>query len=345
MPVPVEPARHALRVMESFGPPHPRTNPYLRLLVDSLPGGADPGSTEVLYFSWAGALRGDYDVFHVHWPEVLVRGTGPLRSVVRGMLFGLLLVRLRFSRRALVRTLHNEEPHERPNALQRWLLALCDRWTTLWIVMSDAVGPVRHAPEVVIPHGHYRPWFEDVPLHPAEPGRLLHFGKVRPYKGVEQLLDAFEDLDDPALSLHVAGEVSDDSLRRRLTAAAASDPRIRIVDRHLSDGELAEQIHRSELVVLPFTSVTNSGSTLLALSLDRPVLTPRQPMAVSLAEEVGGDWVRLFDAPLRADDVRAALTSIRTRPAASRPDLSVRDWPAIGAAHASAFSRARELAR
>ena len=52
---------------------------------------------EVQYFSWRTALLGRYDVFHVHWPEVLVRGRTRWRAMARSLLFVLVLARLRLT--------------------------------------------------------------------------------------------------------------------------------------------------------------------------------------------------------------------------------------------------------
>ena len=45
--------RSPLVVLESFGPPHGRNNPYFLLLFDSF-----PASVDARYFSWRFALTG-----------------------------------------------------------------------------------------------------------------------------------------------------------------------------------------------------------------------------------------------------------------------------------------------
>ena len=57
------------------------------------------------------AARADrgYDVFHAHWPEILVNGHRPLKTAVRQVLFLVMLIRLRLRGTAIVRTLHNLE--------------------------------------------------------------------------------------------------------------------------------------------------------------------------------------------------------------------------------------------
>jgi beta-1,4-mannosyltransferase len=129
-----------------------------------------------------------------------------------------------------------------------------------------------------------------------------------------------------------------------IAAAAAADPRIVATDAYASDADLAEEIHDSELVVLPFRQITNSGSVLLALSLDRPVLVPHRPLTEALAQEVGTGWVHLYDGELCAEEIEGALATVRGRTTTSRPDLSRRDWSPIGSAHAVAYRQAVGIA-
>ncbi|MEZ5238719.1 MAG: glycosyltransferase [Microthrixaceae bacterium] len=328
-------------VLESFGEPHGQTNPYSIQLFDSF-----PEEVEALHFSWRLALLGSYEVFHLHWPEVKVRGTSSVRALLRGSAFLVLLLRIRVGRKALVRTLHDSAPHERPNALQRWVIGLSERWTTLWIVLNSHTRPPTDAPSVFAPIGHYRDRLEDDVRPDPVPGRIVHFGLIRPYKGVEALVDAFGSLEDQTLRLRIVGTIQDDALRSSILSAADTDARISVEDRYLPERELVGEVCTAELVVLPFARITNSSSLLFALSLGRPVLAPAAPSIVEVASEVGADWVLTYEGPLRPEVISDALERVR-RSAARRgsPDLSSRDWPAIGRIHADAFRRARDIAR
>lgn len=317
--------------MESFPAPHSQTNPYSVQLFRSFPPEVDAS-----YFSWIGAIRGDYDVFHLHWPEVFVRSVSGPKSLIRGALFLLILIRIRIGKKALVRTLHDQVPHEPPNFLQKWLIELSERWTTLWIVLSSA----SEAPEGALSRrstiGHFENWFEPIEIAPV-PGRLLHFGLVRRYKGVDTLVRAFQELDDPALSLRIVGTVQDEDLERTITEACAADSRITADCNYVSDEVLRSEVLSSSLVVLPFSRITNSSSLVLALSLQRPVLAPSAPSILEIAEEVGPGWVYLYDDTLAPADIETALRQVRDCPPSQPPDLSLRDWTRIGHDHAEAF--------
>jgi beta-1,4-mannosyltransferase len=327
-------------VMESFVAIRETTNPYQTQLIESL-----SGHVTIRMFSWRAALFGGLDVLHVHWPEVLIRDRNLARTSARRVLFVLLLLRLRLGRRAIVRTLHNVAPHEPGPPVERWLLRLCDRWTTLWIALNEFTPRPTPAAAVVIAHGHYRDWFAGYSRPTAEPGRLLYLGRIRRYKGVEELVAAHGAVDDPGLHLRIVGSPDDARVAATVGQVVHVDNRVTAILRHVTDAEIAAELGRAELVVLPYQQMHNSGVALLALSFARPVLVPRNEVTDALAREVGTEWVIQYDGAFTADQLRAARKELQKNPPGRAPDLSRRNWDHIGRAHAEAFARAATLAR
>ena len=324
-----------LVVLQSFRALAPTSNPYLSQLVAAL-----PSAIRTRTFDWTFALTGAYDVFHVQWPELLVRGRDRRRTVARRALFALLLLVLRARRVAVVRTAHNLAPHDAGGRIERLLLQRLDRMTTVWVTLTDSTPLPAVDRRRTIPHGHYRDWFAGQQRPASVPGRLLFFGLVRRYKGVESLVQAFTAVPDPELTLHIVGKPDPAALGNQIAAAAASDLRISAHLAYLPDEQLAREIGESELVVLPYTEIHNSGSVLLALSLDRPVLVPEAPTTRALQQEAGPEWVQLFRPPLSPEAVVDAVARLRTQSHAGRPDLSARDWPALGEQFATVYREA-----
>lgn len=312
------------------------TNPYLVLLVRSL-----PDEVESLFFSWRTAVLGRYDVLHVHWPEHLL-GAGGARGLARRAAFAAVLVRVRLTRRGVVRTLHNIRPHEGRGGIDAILLRGFDAVTTGTVVLQPSPVPPPGRFVVQIPHGHYRPWFAGLPSATRVEGRLLFFGQIRGYKGVPELLEAFAAVGAGA-SLVVCGQPQDGALARDLTDRAARDPRVSLRLGHVADADLSVEVGRAQLVVLPYKEMHNSGAVLLALSLDRPVLVPRSGHSRALAQEVGAGWVLEYDGPLTAEVLRSALAQARSAVRSERPDLDGREWGGIGDAHAEVYRRAHSL--
>jgi beta-1,4-mannosyltransferase len=331
-----------MRVLQSFTEGRSTTNPYLVQLVMAL-----RPRTVVFGFSWRRVLLGRYDILHLHWPERLCRGTTPARSLARRMLLRAVLLRLRLGRIAVVRTLHNESPHEEVADAEAVLLRRLDALTAVWIALNPATTRPPSArpgsPIVMIPHGDYRAWFERMPRPAPTPGRLVFAGLIRPYKGVEALIDAFTALPDDSLTLRIIGEPASPDLADAIRESSDLDERISHEFRYLADAELAEEIGRAELVVLPYRKMHNSGAALLALSLERPVLVPANEVTEWLAREVGRGWVETFAGPLSPDVLAGAISRVRETARSDRPDLSERSWPAIAERHREAYDAAARL--
>ena len=130
-------------------------------------------------------------------------------------------------------------------------------------------------------------------------GRITYFGTVRRYKGVESLVQAFRGIGRPSLSLHISGRLSSPDLEVGIRSLAGDDRRISMSFSFLSDEALVQEVGEAELVVLPYPKMHNSGATLAALSLGRPVLVPANAVNQRLGEEVGPGWVHLYDGDLR----------------------------------------------
>jgi beta-1,4-mannosyltransferase len=329
-----------MRVLQTFGEPRPTTNPYLVMLRDALV--AEP-SVEHVPFSWREALVGRYDVLHVHWPDALLAGRHWWTRVGKRAALAALAVRARAGRIGVVRTVHNLVPAPGP-AVDRVLARSLDRSTDVRIRLSAQTPESPGIPSVLIPHGHYRSWFGRMPRSAVVPGQLGYVGLIKPYKGVERLVAAFAAAsaaapppDAPALTLRIAGAPADDAIAHDLREAAARLVGLDVTLRYVDDPEFVDLVTSSELVVLPYRDLHNSGAALAALSLDRPVLVPDNDVTRALAAEVGPRWVHRFSGELTADGLLEALRTARGEPASNAPDLHARDWDGAGAAHADAY--------
>ena len=328
-------ADRPIRVLQSFRGNRETTNPYLIQLVESM-----PGDVITRYFTWRSALFGSIDVIHVHWPELMLRGSTGVKTLARQILMALLILRIRTTRTVLVRTLHNVEAHEVGGVVERALQALVERSTSTSIRLSAATPAPAWGTVVTILHGHYRRWFEAYEVPPALPGRLLTFGLIRPYKGIDLLLTAFSSIDDPAISLEIIGRPTTSEIELAVEALAARDSRVHTILQFIDDKQLAEQVGQAALVVLPYRFMHNSGAAVLALSLARPVLVPDTLTMRELSHEVGEGWVTTFAAPLTTGSLQSALREVAIADRARVPDLTAREWPAIGIAHRDTYKSA-----
>lgn len=323
-----------IRILESYGEPRPTTNPYIAQLTNALR--REPGC-QLLTFSFKRGIFGSYDVFHVHWPEVIYSGSTGMKGAARELLFAMILGRIQLQGTAVVRTRHNIQPHAGSTRRQRWLESWVNRLTTATIRLNDTTECPPGKQVATIPHGHYQEWFADYPVQPEILGRIGYFGLIKQYKGVESLLAAFMETTMPGLSLSITGKPASTGVGEHLRSMAGADSRVDFDFRYLSDGELVGAVTAAELIVLPYQFMHNSGAALAALSLNRPVLVPDTVVNRRLSAEVGHGWVHLFAGTVDASVIETAVHSYRSSPPLAAPDLSGRTWRTTGRDHLRFF--------
>ena len=307
-------------VLFSTGPLKETDNPYLHSLVSGLQGQVD-----VRFLSPWTALSVRPDVLHVHWPHQLAHGASRLRSLAKLLTSAVLLVRVALRRVPVVLTVHNLVPHEPGGRGEDLLIRALDRLVSLRIYLNESTENDTSR-GVVILHGSYRHWLRHavaVTEESPRTGGAVLFGLLRPYKGIESLIEAAAGSGVPLL---VAGKPVDDAYAARLRGLVDREDDVRLADRHHSDDELVRLIRERDLVVLPYEHMYNSGALLYALSVGRPVLAPRSPANVALQAEVGADWLLLYDGPLTGDVLRDGLIAVGRDAEAEIPPLGRREW-------------------
>ncbi|MBA3406436.1 MAG: glycosyltransferase, partial [Gemmatimonadaceae bacterium] len=133
-----------------------------------------------------------------------------------------------------------------------------------------------------IPHGpyeHYRaPATEEPPLRMAPPDalNLLYFGVIRPYKGLEDLVAAFDAIPEPEIEgywLTVVGETWEGWTlpAERITTSRYSN-RISFVNRYVHDRELDGFLRGADSIVLPYRRSSISGPLHVAMAYGLPIV-------------------------------------------------------------------------
>jgi glycosyltransferase involved in cell wall biosynthesis len=160
-------------------------------------------------------------------------------------------------------------------------------------------------------------------------------GEVRPYKGVDVLLERLRN-SDLDVDLIVAGRPMDSAIEEALRATAGDDDRIHLDLRYIPDDAVAALMCAADWAVLPYRRITTSGSLLLALGFGIPVIAPAHPaimeVAATKALETFADDDDLIPAirrAIRRDRAVAANAAIES--------TATLDWSEIGAATARFF--------
>jgi hypothetical protein len=86
----------------------------------------------------------------------------------------------------------------------------------------------------------------------------------------------------------------------------------------------------------------HSGSALLALSFDRPVLVPDRGAMTELQQRVGADWMRTYASDLTPSILAEGVEWARTTDRADRPPLGDLEWPRLARQTVALYRRVLE---
>jgi glycosyltransferase involved in cell wall biosynthesis len=282
-----------------------RANPYGGLLARAMGGiGIEmvAGYAREFNEEWVQANHGNVDVLHLNWLHLMYDAPDLMSRVARAATFINSLTLAQRLGYKIIWTVHNLYPHESQSQELDHLvrLAVANLATAVIVHCEHARCLVeqhfhRVASVFVIPHGHF------IDVYPNALGRsaarqqlgiaeenfvYLFFGNVRPYKGLENLLQAFKALRGAHLTLLLAAKVYNDYGDRFVEQARQTDPRILVCpSRFFANEEFQLYFNAADVSVLPFLDVLTSGSTITALGFGLPVIVPPAGCLPELVDE------------------------------------------------------------
>jgi len=155
--------------------------------------------------------------------------------------------------------------------------------------------------------------------------KLLFFGLIRPYKGLDRFLRAFNNLAPADLgdaTLTVVGETWEKYVEpAQLIARSPHRERISFVNRYVTDDEVPQIYADADVLVLPYLRLSSSGPLSIAMSIGMPVLVSDIPeMRAALGDYEGAVYCT-FDS---ADALATALAQVEQL--VGQRFVSTRSW-------------------
>lgn len=313
-------------------------NPYNALLYNEV---RQAGAT-VVEFGPRSLIGPSPDVLHIHWPEWLFSAPGAARAKSQAAAFRAVIRMLRNRGTRVVWTAHNLQAHavhqpEPERQMWQWFTANIDGWISLSrsavAQFTDRYPMLSRVPHVVIPHGHYRGVYpnsgtrslaRDV-LGIPKRARVIGFvGRIQPYKQIPQLARTFSQLAGSDLRLLIAGKARDGE---HTAIREVEDDRILFRHGFVPNARMQQYHQAVDLMVLPYSELQNSGSAILALSFDVPILVPDLGAMAELRDLVGAGWVQTYEGDLTPD---VLATALEDTPSSSRAEISGLDWTHLG---------------
>jgi beta-1,4-mannosyltransferase len=307
-------------------------------------------------FTLSRALFGNFDIFHLHWPEYYL-SMPPWKAVIGswGLLFCVAWLRFRGTR--VVWTAHNLHSHNlRYPRVERWFWRVLTPMFHGFVALSAISArqariefpALRSTNAAVIPHGDYRGTYPATITRSEARRRLglsktekvvLFFGGISPYKNVPHLIATFQLANLPDATLLVAGRPATPSDERKVLESVRQGSRIQLHLKRVPPEEVQMFFAAADLVALPFLEIMNSGSAMLALSFDRPALVPDRGSLPELQGQVGPEWIRTFLGDLSPGELRSGIDWSRKERQSEKPNLANFAWPSIARNTLSLYER------
>lgn len=302
-----------------FLPKWDEANPYQRLLssnirenscevfLDNYDSGYFPISTVARKYKKEKGVN----VVHLHWiSDIAMRicwAKNPIVFYLKYSLFCLDLMLCKLMGLKIVWTIHNKLSHDsefpqKELLLRKTLSKFADKLILHSQEAADVVQPLYQTKFndklAVIRHGNYdgcypKPSDTRAALrakHNIEPTQkvYLNFGSIKPYKGVEMLIDAANQLKDNSdIKFIIAGEPNTKQYQATLKRSIKS-AQIHTDFNFLSDQDMVDYITLADAILLPFANTLTSGSAILAMTFGKALILPETGKVFGCVNDQGG---------------------------------------------------------
>ncbi|MHB9099789.1 MAG: glycosyltransferase, partial [Syntrophales bacterium] len=267
------------------------------------------------FFTLPWIFRQEKMLIHLHWPGSYYGSKFWPKFMVRALWFFTKVCIAKLKGYKFIWTVHNLYPHDAEEVyfvyIHRTIHHLCRlllaHLSDGLIVHSDyarkVVCKLFHVLEdktKVIPHGSLVGWYPFRGTDKSAARKILRitqesfvylfFGRIEGYKGVEDLMIAFQKIGRASDCLILAGRASD-SLKADLLSRKSPNM---ILDLGFVDDEKLElYIKAADVVVLPYKKMLTSGAAITALSFGKVVISPN---ISSFPETLEGTQSIMYDA-------------------------------------------------
>lgn len=337
-------------------------NPYLDQLAGGLSkrghsvhiGSGRPYETFKYIFK-----QGVPDVIHIHWLSSFLISDNIFVTLIKSLITAIGLTIAKIGGIRIVWTAHNLFEHERRHPYFEKIA----KSLLIKFVIDEVIVHGKTAKEELVrdfflmsgsneciyqvPHGSYSEYYpHDLSRESArellgfEDERVyLYFGLIRRYKGVEQLAEVFTNIDGEENRLLIVGQPASGELREQIKKSSENDERIQTIFKFIDDDQIQKYMHAADVVVLPFRSITTSGSVILAMSFGKAVIAPNSGCIPDILPPSG----RILYKPNKDEALKEALEEAKSLDLESmgrvnKEAVKKLDWDSIAAKTEAIYS-------
>lgn len=302
--------------------PTAHANPYQEMMYRAADGWLETSfQTKMKRLQPTALVPNGAKLIHLHWEEGLFWSSAT-KTVLEKRLnrFQRTIEKHKARGGRILWTLHNDVPHmdgERAELAQRARSFVVDQADAIHVHSEAgrdfAIQQLKAPDEKVFKVEHpsyadvYEKFSETVTHKKVGSARFLFFGRIEPYKGVGDLIEAFHDprLLSATEVLTVAGKATPEHLEVLRAQAANLQDRLFLRPGHVADADVPQLFKSADFIVLPYSHGLTSGVAALAMTFGVPIVGRDLPeMREAVPEEnhplLYGDPSELKDHLLRA---------------------------------------------
>jgi glycosyltransferase involved in cell wall biosynthesis len=140
---------------------------------------------------------------------------------------------------------------------------------------------------------------------------FLQFGRIRPYKGIENLIQSFNSLEDTDnTKLLIVGKPINEKFKNFLIQTSRGNKKIIFKFEFIQDDEIQIYMNAADIAVIQYREILTSGQCLLAISFGKPIIAPRLGCINDILDEKGSI---LYDINDKTGLIKALKTGIKKR--------------------------------
>jgi glycosyltransferase involved in cell wall biosynthesis len=280
-------------------------NPYFNLLYNALRKKGIrviEGDRPILFPLTRNVITNkDSDILHLDWIYGFYMTDGltdlkpidDLLTCVRAVFFLLDMLIISLLPTAVVWTVHNKHHHERKyprveRVVNELAFLVVDgisvKCENARRVLKNEYLTAKSEKMYVAPDGNYISAYQnEVSTNDARTELgigddkfvFLFFGLIREYKGVPELISAFQDVVKPDMELWIVGNPTSNEYQSELEMSLQSTPNTYTRFGFIESENVQHYMNAADVLVLPYRSILNSGSVHLGLSFGMPIITPQ----------------------------------------------------------------------
>lgn len=109
---------------------------------------------------------------------------------------------------------------------------------------------------------------------------ILYLGSIRPYKGILDLITAFEKNKKQGWKLMIAGYPYDQAYTQKVKSKCEAHQEVSLYFGHQPEEKLQYYFNACDVVASPFNQIENSGSVILAMGFKKPIIAPKMGVLI-----------------------------------------------------------------